>query len=270
MIPRESWLRYVRRMTAIQDTAKASMAAYMDANGIADTDSLMGYGYGVATTYGEASAALAAEMYDELAVLAGKALLPAEPAETATFDDVAEAINGVLKKSQSTEMVSASVARLVKLAGADTTLKNAARDGAEFAWVPNGDTCAFCIMLASNGWKKASKKALRGGHAQHIHSNCDCQYAIRFGENEGPAGYDPDKYLAMYENAPLDHWNTPDGKPPPGHEDAEEPKWQNRLNALRRVAYGENAEEINESARSAYAKRRERESSKAEEIDVNG
>lgn len=27
-------------------------------------------------------------------------------------------------------------------------LKNALRDGAEFAWVSNGDTCAFCMTLA--------------------------------------------------------------------------------------------------------------------------
>ena len=53
-------------------------------------------------------------------------------------------------------------------------LKNAVRDGAEWAWVPHGDTCPFCITLASNGWQKASRKVLKGGHAEHIHANCDC------------------------------------------------------------------------------------------------
>ena len=44
------------------------------------------------------------------------------------------------------------VSRLVKRAGADTTPHNAVRDGAEWAWVPHGDACPFCRMLAYNGW----------------------------------------------------------------------------------------------------------------------
>ena len=270
MIPRKLWQRYVKRQTALERTAKAKMEAHIDAEGIEDPDNLIGYAYGVATTYGEASAALAATMYDELAELAGMALPAAELADTATFAEVAEAINGVLRKSQNTEILSSSVSRLVKQAGADTTLKNAARDGAQFAWVPNGDTCPFCITLASNGWKHASKKALRGGHAQHIHANCDCTYAVRFGEDEDIEGYEPEKYLAMYENAPLDLWNTSDGKPPAGHEKSERDNSQNKINAMRRQAYAENKAEINAQKRSAYAKRRELESSRAEEIDVNG
>ena len=49
----------------------------------------------------------------------------------------------------------------VKKAGIDTTLQNAYRDrpkkygkkrntGAQVAWVPSGDTCPFCLMLASD------------------------------------------------------------------------------------------------------------------------
>jgi hypothetical protein len=41
------------------------------------------------------------------------------------------------------------------------------------------------------------------------------------------------------------------------------------LNALRREVYDRNKNKINAQKRSAYAKRKERESSKAEEIDVN-
>ena len=65
------------------------------------------------------------------------------------------------------------VSRMVKQAGADTTQKNAIRDGAEWAWVPHGDACPFCRMLASNGWQIASKNLLKKGHAQHIHANAD-------------------------------------------------------------------------------------------------
>ena len=102
-----------------------------------------------------------------------------------------------MKQSQS--KVPATVARLVKQVGADTTLKNAKRDGAQFAWIPHGDTCAFCITLASRGWQYMSDEALKGGHAEHIHANCDCEYAVRFDGHSTVAGYDPDKYLEEYE-----------------------------------------------------------------------
>ena len=128
-------------------------------------------------------------------------------------------------------------------------MQNAIRDGAEWAWIPVGDTCAFCLMLASNGWQRASKAALAGGHAEHIHANCDCTYAVRFDRKSGVQGYDPDKYKKMYDEA--------DGS-----------NWHQKLNSMRRDIYDENAEEINEQKRDAYEKRKERESSAAEELDV--
>jgi hypothetical protein len=146
-------------------------------------------------------------------------------------------------------MMANAIGRLVKQTGADTTLKNALRDGAEFAWIPSGDTCAFCITLASRGWQKASKAAIKGGHAEHIHANCDCTYAIRFDSSTNVRGYDPDKYREMYDDA--------DGSSP-------KPK----INAMRREFYAENKEEINEQKRSAYEKRQELNSSAAEETDV--
>lgn len=224
---------------------------YVNQRGLKDLDTLTYYAYNVASRYGEGAAALAAQMYDAIAELEKASVQPAEPADTPTYDDVAKTVRGVAKTSQNEEAMGSAVGRLVKQTGADTMLKNAIRDGAEFAWVPNGDTCAFCVMLASNGWKRASKKALKNGHAEHIHSNCDCEYAVRFDSSTTVAGYDPDRYLKMYENA--------DGA-----------TWQDKINAMRRDFYAENAEAINAQKRSAYAKRRERESSKAEETDVNG
>ena len=121
------------------------------------------------------------------------------------------------------------VSRLVKRAGADTSLRNAARDGAEWAWVPHGDTCPFCITLASNGWQNASDKVLKGGHAQHVHANCDCEFAIRFDHRTTVAGYDPEKYLAQYNAAGGD------------------------INAMRRIDYAARKDAINAQKRAAYA-----------------
>ncbi|MDY5643704.1 MAG: hypothetical protein SPH45_02205, partial [Gemmiger qucibialis] len=143
---------------------------------------------------------------------------------------VARMVNAT--KRQNPANLPNGVRRLVKRAGADTTLHNAIRDGAEWAWVPHGDTCPFCIMLASNGWQKASAKLLKGGHAEHIHANCDCEFAIRFDHKTTVAGYDPDKYLVQYNAAGGD------------------------INKMRRVQYAANKERINAQKRAAYTERK--------------
>ena len=251
-ITKKSWSKYIAALRRINDKATESMMYYIQEYGMPQTpDDLSEFIYtafNLSTKYGEAAAALACEMYDASAIASGVALAAAEPAPTATYAEVAKAINGTLKTGNA-EIVSASVGRMVKMAGVDTTMKNALRDGAEWAWIPVGDTCAFCITLASRGWQRASKKAIKGGHAEHIHANCDCTYAIRFDRSTTVEGYTPDRYLRMYEGA--------DGSTP-----------NERINAMRRDAYAQNRELINEQKRSAYAKRKERESSEAEEIKV--
>ena len=181
------------------------------------------------TKYGEGSAELACQMYDALAEAANAGVPAAEPAATADYGEVARMVNAT--KNQNPANLPNGVSRLVKRAGADTTLKNAVRDGAEWAWVPHGDTCPFCITLASNGWQKASSKVLKGGHADHIHANCDCEFAIRFDHNTTVAGYDPEKYLKQYNAAGGD------------------------INKMRRVNYAANKERINAQKRAAYAAR---------------
>jgi len=250
-IPWKTWRKYIDDLRKVNDAAAQSVLKYMATHEIIDpdqVDDLIRYCYGLATRYGEAASELAAQMYDALAAATGATVAPAVPAATATMQEVARSVVGTLKTGNS-EIVSASVGRLVKMAGVDTTMQNALRDGAEWAWIPVGDTCAFCITLASRGWQRASKKAIRGGHAEHIHANCDCTYAIRFDDSE-VEGYDPRVYEDMYYGA--------DGSTP-----------EQRINAMRREAYARNSEEINAQKRSAYAKRQERESSAAEEINAD-
>jgi len=254
----KQWNRYISVLRELNNKAAEDMIRYMadhNINKIGDAfvlssqerQALIDYAYALATKYGEGAAAAAVEMYDAIALASKANVPPAEPAKTATYGEVAKAVNGTLK--QSPEIVPSAVSRLVKTAGVDTTINNAIRDGAYFAWVPRGETCAFCIMLASNGWQKASKKALKNGHAEHIHANCDCTYVVRFGDDLFVEGYDPQQYRDMYYNA--------DGS-----------KWQDKLNSMRRDFYAENKEKINAQKRSAYAKRIERNASAAEETNI--
>lgn len=217
------------RLARLNQSAGQLMADYIAAHGTGDTDTLIAYAHALVTKYGEGSAELACQMYDALAAAARAGVPTAEPAEPASYGEVARMVQAT---KASPPQMQRGVSRLVKRAGADTTLKNALRDGAEFAWVPQGDTCAFCLTLASRGWQKASQAAIKGGHAEHIHANCDCEYAIRFDGASTVAGYDPEKYLKQYRDAGSD------------------------VNALRRVNYARNRERINSQKRAAYAARK--------------
>ena len=229
-ISAKTWNEYVIRLSRLNQKAGQLMREYIDAHGTADTDDLVAYSYGLVTKYGEGSAALACQMYEALAEAQGVHVPAAEPAATASYGEVARMVSAT--KDQNPANLSNGVSRLVKRAGADTTLKNAIRDGAEWAWVPHGDTCPFCITLASNGWQKASQKLLKGGHAEHIHAHCDCEFAVRFRSDTTVAGYDPDKYYRQYREAGGD------------------------INKMRRIDYAANRERINAQKRAAYAARK--------------
>ena len=217
------------RLARLNQKAGQLMADYIAAHGTGDTDALIAYAHALVTKYGEGSAELACQMYDALAAAARAGVPAAEPAEPASYGEIARMVQAT---KASPPQMQRGVSRLVKRAGADTTLKNALRDGAEWAWVPQGDTCPFCLTLASRGWQKASQAAIKGGHAEHIHANCDCEYAIRFDGHSTVTGYDPDKYLRQYRAAGSD------------------------VNALRRVNYAKNKERINAQKRAAYAARK--------------
>ena len=220
-ISHNDWVKFRDTLRKLSDKASGEMLKWIQSKGgieVVDRQALIDYAYALATKYGEASAALAADMYDAIAALSGAAVPEAIVAETASVGEVGKAVNGALKFSTNEEYVARVVGRFVKQSSQDTTLQNALRDGAQFAWIPAGDTCAFCLTLASRGWQRASKKAIKGGHAEHIHSNCDCAYAIRFNERTDVEGYDPDEYKKMYYGA--------EGSSP-----------KDKINAMRREAY---------------------------------
>lgn len=248
IIPKKDWLSYINRLSKLNSEAANAVKQYVEAGGWSEIDDIVAYAYGVEKYYGEGAAALAAEMFDAVAEASGVYAEPAIMAETASYGDVAKTVKGVLKTSQNVNELAGAVSRLVKKAGADTTVQNVNRynrkygkkkhTGAQFAWVPVGDTCPFCLMLASNGWQNQT----RGGekHAEHIHSNCDCNYSVRFDDHSGVQGYDPDTYKEMFESIDGDTWDE-------------------KVNAMRRHQYEQNKDKINAQKRAAYAERKRNE-----------
>lgn len=252
-ISRKEWGRFVERLSRVSQQAVTELLRFVAQNGgmnNIDRQLLIDGVFALATKYGEGTSALAAAWYDAMAAASGVYVPPAEVAPTVSYQEAARTVNGVLKQSSNEEVLAGAMERLAKMPGVDTTLRNAIRDGAEVAWIPMGDTCAFCLALAANGWVRASKKLVQNGHAEHIHANCDCQYAVRFNESTQVAGYDDGRaFRELYDSA--------EGRTS-----------TDRINALRRQLYARNREEINAQKRSAYEKRIELNSSKAEEADV--
>ena len=249
-ISRNDWNNFIKRLSDLNQQSARLIEEYINTYGTDDPDQIVNYSYKVIRTFSNGSAALNAAMYDVIAELSGVSVDPAELADLPEYGDVAKAVYGTMKTSLNASEIASAGARLVKRTGADTMLQNARRDGAQFAWIPAGDTCAFCLTLASRGWQYMSKAAMKDGHAEHIHSNCDCTYAIRFNDRTEVAGYDPAVYREMYEEA--------DGIKP-----------KDKINSMRRMFYADNREEILEQKASAEEKRKELNSSEAEETNVD-
>lgn len=238
-IPKKTWSRFTKTLRAISKKAGGLFTEYLETHDISTPEGMqraLEYAYGLSVEYGEGTAALACEMHEAVAQASGKRIQPAEPAEMPTFREVSMAVRGKMMDSKRPDVIGTSVERLVKRTGVDTSINNALRDGAEFAWIPSGDSCAFCLMLASNGWQRASKKAIKNGHAVHVHANCDCTYAIRFDGHSTVEGYDPDSLYDEYMSAKGDNWKE-------------------KMNSMRRAQYAVNKDAINEQKRAAYAKR---------------
>ena len=235
-------MEYITKMSQISQKAADLMQSWVQKNGLENDKALLEYAYALSQHYGQAIGALSCQMYEATAAAQGVIVPTAEVADLPDYGEVAKAIKGT--KRQSPNNIPGTLARLVKQVGADTTLKNAERDGAQFAWVPHGDTCAFCITLASRGWQYRSKKALRNGHAEHIHAHCDCEYAVRFDGKSTVAGYDPDKYLEEYYDANGD------------------------INEMRRKRYAQNKDVINARKRELYASKKAEKLEKLRRSDI--
>lgn len=241
-ITEKVWVEYITKMSQISQKAADLMQSWVQKNGLENDKALLEYAYALSQHYGQAIGALSCQMYEATAAAQGVIVPTAEVADLPDYGEVAKAIKGT--KRQSPNNIPGTLARLVKQVGADTTLKNAERDGAQFAWVPHGDTCAFCITLASRGWQYRSKKALRNGHAEHIHAHCDCEYAVRFDGKSTVAGYDPDKYLEEYYDANGD------------------------INEMRRKRYAQNKDVINARKRELYASKKAEKLEKLRRSDI--
>ncbi len=219
--------QYREKLSSVCERASESTKKWLDNHPNATRQEILDATYKITQAYGLAASTLAANKYDQDVALAEKQgyLKPEQIKEAVAWDDplgygeIARAINGTLKNN-SKDRLPDTVGRMVKSYAEDTTLLNANRDGAEYAWIPAGDTCVFCLSLASNGWQRASRSTAEGNHADHIHPHCDCTFSVRFSKDTNVKGYHPEKIKAMIESQEGESWND-------------------KLNSLRRKMYEE-------------------------------
>lgn len=235
-VSEKEWLKYVKKLSAISKTAAAKMQSAIHKYGVDDRETLIDIAYSLAQKYGSASGAMACTLYDDVARLSRVYVPDAEMAELATKKEIETAISTAPSAFKMVDVVTI----YVKMASLDTIQQNARRDHAQWAWIPSGDSCPFCMTLASRGWVNASDEVKKGNHAEHVHANCDCTFAIRFNDKTTYEGYNPQVYLDKYYAA--------EGK-----------SSKDKINSMRREEYQQNKDEINARKRELYALNKEKE-----------
>lgn len=247
IISSKSFDAYQKKQSEIRKKASDLMRQWIEKNGVEDVEALTEYAHWLQGRYGMSAMSYACQMYDEIASLEGVTVAPATPANTGTYRMTQANVQESLARSPTGQLVTGVVERLVKQAVEDTTLKNASRDKAYFAWIPHGDTCAFCIALASRGWVGTADATT----ATHIHAHCDCTFAVKHRFDTEYEGFNHKSYLERYNRAL---------KASKGDKNASAS--QNAINAMRRQDYQANKDKINQQKREAYARRKDAEINK--------
>lgn len=161
----------------------------------------------VAAKYARLGCELGAQWYDLCAELAG---IDAEPAEYGDPDpaDIRDHAGRRIDGSEdATRQANLFLQDLIDESVRATGFSNLWRDyergmgGGRWCRVPVGETCAWCLMLASQGAWYLTEKSAGGMDPDHYHNGCNCK-AVFFADAEDIEGYDElQEYKRMYYDA---------------------------------------------------------------------
>lgn len=191
----------------IQAAINEFMALYADTMSIDETIQLMS---AVGEKYGMLGSELGAQWYDLCSNLAN---VDVEPAELKPVDTEATTKRAAWYLENSTSSTQAFANYLhnviqesIRSTGSDNLWRDYMRGVVDGRWarVPVGDTCAFCLMLASQGAWYVSEQSALGKEAGHYHDGCDC-IAVYHADPESIPGY---SRLIQYKEMYYDAENT--------------------------------------------------------------
>lgn len=210
MVPRDEFDDYQRALSANADMVEAAVAGIaemMDDVPDGDVESAMRHAYAaLVQRYGEFAAAVAVEFYR--AVRESSGVEPGYDAMVSYPDygglvawDVSDALRrsgGDVAKAAGL-LAETSVQRVMGYSDA-TMAANAASDPARPKWaiVPHPGACAWCRLLASQGFEYVSDAAANMAR----HPSCKCSVVVDFDADDPRLeGYDPDALRAEYGEA---------------------------------------------------------------------
>jgi hypothetical protein len=163
--------------------------------------------------YGELSATVAADWYDDMRAQAGapgtfSAVLAAPFAAEAVRANARYAIGPLFSADPDPQsalgLLELEVDRMTLQPGRDTRTQSAKKDPARPTWarVPsNPEPCAFCTMLASRGAAYHTEASAGGLNPDSYHADCGCEVVQVYGDQPLPEGYDPDAMYQQYAEA---------------------------------------------------------------------
>ena len=162
----------------------------------------------IAEKYSMLGCELGAQWYDLCSELAGLDVDPAylpDP-DVETIENGAKAAAGASRRGDYgafNNFLNNMVMTSIRETGTANLWRDYERGLAPGRWarVPVGETCAWCLMLASQGAWYVSEQSALGKEAGHYHSDCDC-IAVYHADAADIAGYsDLETYKEMYYEA---------------------------------------------------------------------
>lgn len=151
----------------------------------------------IAEKYSMLGCELGAQWYDMCSTLAGLDVDPAflpeldvDGIETAAKVTASKVTDGKSANAAFNQFLQNQVQKSIRETGRENLWRDYERGMAAGKWsrVPIGETCAWCLLLASQGaWYLYEQSAL-GKEAGHYHSDCDC-VAVFHADAESIDGY---------------------------------------------------------------------------------
>lgn len=178
-------------------------------------DSLLAFVPAITEKYGNMSALVAADWYDDLrptgTLITGafRAPLASPVPATAVASTVRFGARHLwsLAPAVTLSLLSVAVTEYALRPGRQTIAQAVRQDTsrrARYARIPSGkETCAFCLSMASRGFVYGSEASasFEGSQFDTYHGDCDCVPTPEWSEDPLIEGYDPDPMYAMYLKA---------------------------------------------------------------------
>lgn len=192
---------------AIDELRDVWAALDLEGNPIRIRDLLLELFPDLVVSFSDVAAVLAADFYDELRNVRVSAspfravIAPAPPVEqsqAAVRFGLSAIFQSAPDPASAFETLSGSLQRLVMQGGRSTLIGSASRDPyrSGFARMPIGDTCPWCISLASRGFVYATAES--AGQFDRWHDNCNCVVIPGTSRADLPENYDLDEYRRLY------------------------------------------------------------------------